>query len=82
MYDVLYIDEASRCTRLAGGLSRADALDTAREEARKRRSPRLFLRGSDSFPRSHAVVIIRSGPERSADVPSAPEAGANAGPAA
>jgi hypothetical protein len=69
VYDVLYIDEASRCTVLAGGLSKDAALETARAEAKRRNSPRLFLRGSDSFPRSHAVVIIRSGPTRSTDRP-------------
>ena len=65
MYDVLYIDEASHCTVLAAGLSRDDALETARSESKRRNASRLFLHGSDSFPRRHAVVIIRSGPDRS-----------------
>ncbi|HYU62107.1 MAG TPA: hypothetical protein VEK39_15235 [Solirubrobacterales bacterium] len=69
VYDVLYIDEARHCTLLAGGLSRQDAFERARAEARERHSPRLFLRGSDSFPRSQAVVIIRSGPTRSSESP-------------
>jgi hypothetical protein len=69
MYDVLYVDEARRCTLLAGGLSRQEALERARAEARERRSPRLFLRGSESFPRGQAVVIIRSGPTRSTERP-------------
>jgi hypothetical protein len=77
MYDVLYIDEARRCTLLAGGLSRADAFERARSEARERRSPRLFLRGSDSFPRGQAVVIIRSGPTRSTERPNAAGEGAS-----
>ncbi len=64
---MLYIDEASRCSTLAAGLSRADALELARAEARERRSARLFLHGSDGVPRHNAVVIIRSGPDRSRD---------------
>jgi hypothetical protein len=67
VYDVLYIDEAGRLSVLAAGLTRDAALEMARSEAKQRNSARLFLRGSDSFPRSNAVVIIRSGPERPAD---------------
>ena len=71
MYDVLYVDEARRCTLLAGGLSRQEALERARAEARERHSPRLFPRGSDSVPRGQAVVIIQSGPTRSSERPPA-----------
>ena len=65
MYDVVYIDEGEHCAVLAAGLSRESAVETARAEAKRRGAPRMFLRGSISFPRGRAVVIIRSGPRRS-----------------
>jgi hypothetical protein len=62
MYDVIYLDTNSRARVLAKGLSRESAAEVARAEARRRHTGRMFLAGSESVPRSHAVVVIRSGP--------------------
>jgi hypothetical protein len=62
MYDVIYLDGKSHPRLLAMGLNRESAAGVARAEARRRHAGRMFLAGSESVPRSHAVVIIRSGP--------------------
>lgn len=62
MYDVLYLDQGSRCKVIASGLTRDSAVEVARSEARRRRAGRMFLSGSAWVPRSHSVLIIRSGP--------------------
>jgi hypothetical protein len=62
VYDVLYFDQASRCSIVAAGLSRASAAEVARSEARQRKVGRMFLPGSVTVPRTHQVLIIRSGP--------------------
>jgi hypothetical protein len=62
MYDVLYLDQLSNWKLLASGLNKESAAEVARVEARRRHVGRMFLTGSASMPRSHAVVVIRSGP--------------------
>ena len=62
MYDVLYFDGNHRCNVVATRLSREEAEQIAREEARRHHAARMFLAGSAAVPRTNAVVIIRSGP--------------------
>lgn len=62
MYDVLYFDSSQHYSVLAAGLPRESAAKLAKDEARSRHVGRMFLAGSAAVPRSHAVVIIRTGP--------------------
>jgi hypothetical protein len=61
MYDVLYFDPAQHYSVLASGLTRESAAEVARAEARSRHVGRMFLAGSAAVPRSHAVLIVRTG---------------------
>jgi hypothetical protein len=66
MYDVLYLNDAKRCSILATGLTREVAMDVARVEARRHNVGRMFIAGSANLPRSNAVLVIRSGPASAA----------------
>ena len=59
MYDVMYLDRSHRRAVVARRLSRREAVDCARAEARRRRVGRMFLTGSEQ-PAS-CVVIVESG---------------------
>lgn len=62
MYDVLYMEQPSHPRVVATGLARERAAQLARHEAQRRGCSRMFLAGSASVPRRHAVIVIRSGP--------------------
>jgi hypothetical protein len=66
MYDVLYLayrEGAEHRTVVASGLSRDDACDLARTEARKRNAGRMFLAGSEPGPIGDVVLIVESEPQ-------------------
>lgn len=65
MYDVLYLDHDGRTQTVAARLDRAGAAELARAEARRRRSGRMFLAGSELPCRGDVVVIVGTG-ERTA----------------
>lgn len=60
MHDVLYFDRTHRGTVLAAGLELQAACELAREEARKRRTGRMFMTGSDPNSLSDIVVIVET----------------------
>jgi hypothetical protein len=67
MYDVLYLDHRGGSLTLATHLDRDAATDLARVEARRRRSGRMFLAGSERPCRGAVVVIVDAGlPQRTA----------------
>ena len=60
MYDVLYLDESGGSHTLGARLDREAAADLARAEARRRRSGRMFLAGSERPCRGGIVVIVET----------------------
>lgn len=66
MYDVVYLDRAQRRRVLAAGLGRDGAVMLARAEARRLRVGRMFLCGSEPWPRSEVILIVEEGQQRAA----------------
>jgi hypothetical protein len=62
VYDVIYLDPASRATSLAEAVGRDSAVAVARTEARRRRVGRMFLAGSERPRAGEVVVIVESQP--------------------
>jgi len=60
VYDVVYRDTTRHLTVIAAGLGRDSAVDIARDEARRRRTGRMFLAGSGYVPSGEVVLIIES----------------------
>jgi hypothetical protein len=58
MYDVLYLDHNGGAVTVAAHLDRDRAAELARSEARRRRSGRMFLAGSELPCRGDVVVIV------------------------
>ena len=62
MYDVLYLDHRGGSLTVGARLDRATATDLARAEARRRRSGRMFLAGSERPCRGGVVIIVEAQP--------------------
>jgi hypothetical protein len=62
VYDVIYLDPASRSKPLAEALGRDSAVAVARTEARRRRVGRMFLAGSEQPSAGEVVVIVETPP--------------------
>lgn len=62
MYEVLYLDHRGGSLSLGAHLDREAATDLARAEARRRRSGRMFLAGSERPCRGGVVVIVEAEP--------------------
>ncbi len=60
MYDVLYLDHCGGSLTIGARLDREAAADLARAEARRRRSGRMFLAGSERPCRGGVVVIVEA----------------------
>ena len=60
MYDVLYLDHGGGSLTLGVRLDREAATDLARAEARRRRSGRMFLAGSERPSRGGVVIIVEA----------------------
>jgi hypothetical protein len=66
MHDVLYFDRTHRGNVVASGLELQAACELAREEARKRRTGRMFMTGSDPNTLRDVVVIAETPPQQPA----------------
>jgi len=62
MYDVLYLDQSGGSLTIGARLDRESATELARAEARRRRSGRMFLAGSERPCRGGVVVIVEAQP--------------------
>lgn len=62
MYDVLYLDHSGGSLPVGAHLEREAATDLARAEARRRRSGRMFLAGSERPCRGGVVLIVDAEP--------------------
>jgi hypothetical protein len=60
VYDVIYLDPASRSKPLAQAVARDSAVAVARSEARRRRVGRMFLAGSEQPHAGEVVLIVES----------------------
>lgn len=60
MYDVLYLDRASRSEIVAEALRRESAVRIARAEASRRRVGRMFLAGSEDVRTGGMVLIVEA----------------------
>jgi hypothetical protein len=58
VYDVLFLDRASRSEVLAEALKRESAVSIARAEASRRRVGRMFLAGSEDLRTDGMVLIV------------------------
>lgn len=65
MFDVLYLDQQGHSKVLGAQLDREAATELARSEARRRRTGRMFLAGSQR-PCREVVVIVEVEPVLSA----------------